>query len=130
MTCEGGVLRQRGTPFLYPTTKLMKASKPDECLRSAILEQATRWLAERRPAFVVAEEFVRYVAASTSSNLAADELLAAVLDCGFPCVRGDNGERVLWLRPTKAASAATTSFAPTEAVRQFVASATTGEQAA
>jgi len=49
---------------------------------------------------------------------------------GFPCVRGDNGERVLWLHPYKAAIATTRSFAPTEAVRQFVVSATTGAQAA
>lgn len=99
-------------------------------MKAAILERTGIWLSENRPPFVVAEEFVRYVVASTSNDLAADELLAVVLDCGFPCVRGDKGERVLWLPPTKPASAATRSFVPTEAVRQFLALASTGEQAA
>jgi hypothetical protein len=108
----------------------MKEKERDMSLMTAILEQARAWLAERRPAFVVAEEFVRYVGATKLPDLAKDELLSVVLDCGFPCVRGDNGERVLWLRPTKAARATSSAFVPTEAVRQFVASATAGEQAA
>ncbi|MEK7954324.1 hypothetical protein [Luteolibacter soli] len=104
--------------------------RADSTLKPEILEHAQRWLAEKRPAFVVADEFARHVAATMARDLGPDELLAAVLDCGFPCVRGDKGERVLWLRPTKAAGAATTSFVPTEAIRQFVASASNGEQAA
>lgn len=97
--------------------------------KNEILEFAALWVREKRPPFVVAEEFVGFVARSTGSEAGLDVLLAVVLDCGFPCVRGDNGERVLWLRPTNKGESAQ-SFVPTEAVRQFVAAATSGASAA
>lgn len=108
----------------------MNKEQTDPALKSVILEQARVWIGGKRSPFVIAEEFTRHVAASISSGLAPDELLKAVLDCGFPCVRGDKGERVLWLRPTRAAGATAAPFVPTQAARRFEASATAGEQPA
>ncbi len=108
----------------------MKDTQANLNLKSAILEQAEKWLGEKGQPFVAAKEFAQQVAVAMSSDFTADELLSVVLDCGFPCVRGDNGERVLWLRPTKSGSVASSSFVPTEAVRQFAGLVSPGERAA
>jgi hypothetical protein len=106
----------------------MKHKQLGAASKVEVLEFAAMWVREKRPPFVVAEEFAGFVGRSTGSEAVLDELLAVVLDCGFPCVRGDNGERVLWLRPTNKGELAQ-SFAPTEIVRQFVDAATSGASA-
>jgi hypothetical protein len=95
----------------------MKHKQTDTALREKILKAASVWLAEKQSPFAVAEEFASFVGKSSVSVPPAESLLADIFACGFPCVRGENGERVLWLRPTSSGL----PLVPSQAVRQFAA---------
>jgi hypothetical protein len=99
----------------------MKQKQNKTASKDAILKSASQWLAEKQSPFVVAEEFTSFVVRSSVSAPPSGEALAAIFACGFPCVRGDNGERVLWLRPTRSGSADCLRFFPSAAVRKFAA---------
>jgi len=99
----------------------MERKQSDTGWKDLILKAASVWLVEKQSPFAVAEEFAMYVTRSSVSVPPPEGLLPSILSCGFPCVRGDKGERVLWLRPTGRESSACLSFLPTEAVRLFSA---------
>lgn len=99
----------------------MKHEQPDAALKDTILKSASLWLREKQSPFAVAEEFASYVGRLSVSVPPPEGLLAEIFACGFPCVRGDKGERVLWLRPTGNGSSFCLPFVPSEAVRQFAA---------
>jgi hypothetical protein len=99
----------------------MKHKQTDTTLRDTIMKAASRWLAEKQSPFAVVEEFASFVGKPPVSVPLTHSLLAEIFACGFPCVRGDKGERVLWLRPTRSGSSSCLSFAPSETVRQFTA---------
>ena len=99
----------------------MRHKQTDTALRDTILTAASVWLAEKQSPFAVVEEFACFVGKPPMRVPLTDSLLAAILACGFPCVRGDKGERVLWLLPTRSGSSSCLPFVPSEAVRQFAA---------
>jgi hypothetical protein len=108
----------------------MKQKQTDMALKDAILKSASQWLTEKHSPFVVAEEFATYVTRTSVNVPPSEGLLAEIFACGFPCVRGDSSERVLWLRPTGSGSTDCLRFLPTEAVRQFAAALPAAEKEA
>jgi hypothetical protein len=99
----------------------MKHKQTEKSLRDTILKAASVWLAEKQSPFAVVEEFASFVGKSSVIAPPPESLLAGIFACGFPCVRGDKGERVLWLRPAASGSSSCLPFVPSEAVRQFAA---------
>ena len=99
----------------------MKRKQADSEWNEVILKAASVWLVEKQSPFAVAEEFAIYVTRSLASAPPPEGLLTAIFGCQFPCVRGDRGERVLWLRPTGSGSSSCLPFAPSQAIRQFAA---------
>jgi hypothetical protein len=105
----------------------MEPQQSDTAWKEVILKVASVWLVEKQSPFAVAEEFAMYVTRSSKGTPPPEGLLSAIFACGFPCVRGDKGERVLWLRPAVSASSACLPLLPTEAVRRFSAALAAAE---